>query len=49
MHTMRRAAEGPQCPELFALNTAPRVKLPDALSLARRLTTAPTGSEVRHV
>jgi hypothetical protein len=45
MHTMRRAAEGPQCPELFAVDTAPRGKKPDAVSMARRLTTAQTGGE----
>lgn len=48
MHTMRRAAEGPQCPELFAVNAAPRGKLPDAVSLARKLTDSPTGQETRH-
>lgn len=48
MHTMRRAAEGPQCPEVFAVNVAPRGKMPDAVSLSPELTTAPTGSELRH-
>jgi hypothetical protein len=49
MHCLRQIPEGPQCPELFAVNVAPRGKKPDAVSLARRLTTSPTGSEVAHV
>jgi hypothetical protein len=49
MHTLRRAAKGPQYPELFAVNAAPRRKMPDAVSLARGLTTAPTGGEAHHV
>lgn len=42
-------AVGPQCPEHFAKYLAPRKNSPGAMSLAHRLTTTPTGSEVaRH-
>lgn len=48
MHTMRRAVEGPQCLKRFAVKVGPRAEMPDAVSLARRLTTAPTDGEARH-
>jgi len=48
MHTMRRAAEGPQSPSVFPQNVAPRKNSPDVGGDARRLTTAPTGREVDH-
>jgi len=49
MHTMRRAAEGPQCPEYFPQYCAPRKNSPSANRIADRLTTAPTGAEAHHV
>lgn len=49
MLTMRRAVVGPQCPELFAVKTAPRGKMPDAVSLTQGLTTAPTRGDAHHV
>lgn len=49
MHTMRRAAEGPQCPEYFPQNAAPRKNSPDVGGTSAGLTTAPTGAARREV
>jgi hypothetical protein len=49
MHTMRRAAEGPQCPNILRVNAAARKNSPSADGCACKLTTAPTlGGEGDH-
>lgn len=50
MHTMQRAAEGPQ-PNAFSAKTAPFIFSPRVKATPDRLTTRPTGSahmEARH-